>query len=94
MVPGLLGILIDRFVCHAQPDIIEDDLQLKQRGSSVFCRVKEVVAGFAKQILEGLNEKLCLPISRHFSYLPVWVLHLLSFDQHFPFCYHPESGWK
>ena len=26
MVPGLLGILIDQFVFHAQPDIIEDDL--------------------------------------------------------------------
>ena len=48
----------------------------------MFCRVKEVVAGFAKQILEGLNEKLCLPISRHFSYLP---------KGYHTICLHPNS---
>ena len=70
MVPGLLAILSDRFLFLHQPDIIEDDLQLRQRGDSLICRFKDFVAGFAKKVLEGLNEKLRLPICAYYSYLP------------------------
>eukprot|EP00092_Neocalanus_flemingeri_P075959 GFUD01094171.1.p1 GENE.GFUD01094171.1~~GFUD01094171.1.p1 ORF type:complete len:583 (+),score=100.95 GFUD01094171.1:237-1751(+) len=70
MVPGVLAIFIDRFIILHQPDIVEDDLRLKKKGESIICRMKELASGFAKKLLEGLNEKLRLPMCAHFSYLP------------------------
>eukprot|EP00092_Neocalanus_flemingeri_P009106 GFUD01009804.1.p1 GENE.GFUD01009804.1~~GFUD01009804.1.p1 ORF type:complete len:373 (-),score=57.77 GFUD01009804.1:191-1309(-) len=70
MVPGVLAIVIDRFIIPHQPDIVEDDLRLEKKGESLICRVKELASGFAKKLLEGLNEKLRLPMCAYFSYLP------------------------
>ena len=62
MFPCLLTLMFDRFLFSHQPNIVEDDLQLRKQCVSFVCRIKDILSGYAKTVLDGLNEKLRLPM--------------------------------